>query len=177
MPRFADSINAALFRADLVSIGTNRGTEWCRYGYLASLEWLLRSVYCISCNSGSRSFCLLVLGGLACWTHCSAAKECPASITTTGSGEREEERRACRSSEAVPAPPGKAITSTEAVNVGSCGPGRPPGPARWAKGGRRPGSGMQRPRTLRQRTSSWATEQRHCHLPPHRPRSCLVSTT
>lgn len=40
------------------------------------------------------------------------------SITTTGTGEREEQRRACCTSEAVPAPPGKAITSTEALNAG-----------------------------------------------------------
>ena len=37
------------------------------------------------------------------------------SITTTGTGEREEQRRACCTSEAVPAPPGKAITSTAAL--------------------------------------------------------------
>jgi hypothetical protein len=40
------------------------------------------------------------------------------SITTTGTGEREEQRRACCTSEAVPGPPGKAITSTEATNAG-----------------------------------------------------------
>ena len=40
------------------------------------------------------------------------------SITTTGTGEREEQRRACCTREAVPAPPGKAITSTEALNAG-----------------------------------------------------------
>ena len=40
------------------------------------------------------------------------------SITTTGTGEREEQRRACCTSEAVPGPPGKAITSTEALNAG-----------------------------------------------------------
>jgi len=40
------------------------------------------------------------------------------SITTTGTGEREEQRRACCTSEAVPAPPGKAITSTEALKAG-----------------------------------------------------------
>ena len=40
------------------------------------------------------------------------------SITTTGTGEREEQRRACCTSEAVPAPPGKAITSTEVLNAG-----------------------------------------------------------
>jgi hypothetical protein len=40
------------------------------------------------------------------------------SITTTGTGEREEQRRACCTSEAGPAPPGKAITSTEALNAG-----------------------------------------------------------
>jgi len=39
------------------------------------------------------------------------------SITSTGTGEREEQRRACCTSEAVPGPPGKAITSTEAVNA------------------------------------------------------------
>jgi hypothetical protein len=37
------------------------------------------------------------------------------SITTTGTGEREEQRLACCTSDAVPGPPGKAITSTEAV--------------------------------------------------------------
>ena len=36
----------------------------------------------------------------------------------TGTGEREEQRRACCTSEAVPAPPGKAITSTEALKAG-----------------------------------------------------------
>ena len=40
------------------------------------------------------------------------------SITTTGTGEREEQRRACCTSEAVPGPPGKAITSTETLNAG-----------------------------------------------------------
>ena len=40
------------------------------------------------------------------------------SITTTGTGEREEQRRACWTSEAVPGPPGKAITSTEALKAG-----------------------------------------------------------
>ena len=40
------------------------------------------------------------------------------SITATGTGEREEQRRACCTSEAVPAPPGKAITSTEAEKDG-----------------------------------------------------------
>ena len=40
------------------------------------------------------------------------------SITTTGTGEREEQRRACWTSEAVPGPPGKAITSTEALIAG-----------------------------------------------------------
>jgi hypothetical protein len=40
------------------------------------------------------------------------------SITTTGTGEREEQRLACCTSDAVPGPPGKAITSTEALNAG-----------------------------------------------------------
>jgi hypothetical protein len=40
------------------------------------------------------------------------------STTTTGTGEREEQRRACCTSEAVPAPPGNAITKTEALNAG-----------------------------------------------------------
>ena len=40
------------------------------------------------------------------------------SITTTGTGEREEQRQACCTSEAVPSPPGKAITSIEALNAG-----------------------------------------------------------
>ena len=40
------------------------------------------------------------------------------SITTTGTGEREEQRRASCTSDAVPDPPGKAITSTEVLNAG-----------------------------------------------------------
>ena len=35
MSRLPDSIKAPLCSADLVSIGTNRGFEWCRYRYLA----------------------------------------------------------------------------------------------------------------------------------------------
>ena len=56
--------------------------------------------------------------------------------------------------------------------MGSCGPGGPPGPARWAStgGGRRPGSGN---------AAAWATAAENklmgygaavLHLPPHRPR-------
>ena len=52
------------------------------------------------------------------------------SLTTTGTGEREEQRRACCTSEAVPGPPGKAITSTEALNAGEVWAWLPPGPAR-----------------------------------------------
>jgi hypothetical protein len=40
------------------------------------------------------------------------------SINTTGTGEREEQRLACCTSDAVPGPPGKEITSTEALNAG-----------------------------------------------------------
>ena len=48
----------------------------------------------------------------------SGEKGAETSITAIGTGEREAERRACCTSEAVPAPPGKAITSTEAENDG-----------------------------------------------------------
>ena len=40
------------------------------------------------------------------------------SATEIGTGEREAIRRACCTSEAVPAPPGKATTSTEAIDPG-----------------------------------------------------------
>jgi hypothetical protein len=40
------------------------------------------------------------------------------STTTSGTGELEAMRRACCTKEAVPAPPGKATTSTEAMEVG-----------------------------------------------------------
>ena len=48
----------------------------------------------------------------------SGEKGSETSITAIGTGEREAVRRACCTSEAVPAPPGKAITSTEAENDG-----------------------------------------------------------
>ena len=38
--------------------------------------------------------------------------------TEIGTGDREAMRRACCTSEAVPAPPGKATTSTEAIEPG-----------------------------------------------------------
>ena len=72
----------------------------------------LLAAFCIFCYELS---CLLALAGLACWPKCSAAKDCPTSTTTTGTGEREEQRRACCSSEAAQEPPGKTITSTEAL--------------------------------------------------------------
>ena len=40
------------------------------------------------------------------------------SATEIGTGERKAIRRACCTSEAVPAPPGKATTSTEAMEPG-----------------------------------------------------------
>ena len=40
------------------------------------------------------------------------------SATEIGTGERDAMRRACCTSEAVPAPPGKATTSTEAIEPG-----------------------------------------------------------
>jgi hypothetical protein len=40
------------------------------------------------------------------------------SATEIGTGEREAIRRACCTSETVPAPPGKATTSTEAIEHG-----------------------------------------------------------
>ncbi len=42
-----------------------------------------------------------------------SAAEGLTSATEIGTGEREAMPRACRTSEAVPAPPGKAMTSTE----------------------------------------------------------------
>jgi hypothetical protein len=41
-----------------------------------------------------------------------------AAQAARGTGEREEQRLACCTSDAVPGPPGKAITSTEALNAG-----------------------------------------------------------
>ncbi len=40
------------------------------------------------------------------------------SATEIGTGERDAIRRACCTSETVPAPPGKATTSTEAIEHG-----------------------------------------------------------
>ena len=45
------------------------------------------------------------------------------SATAIGTGEREAMRRACCTSEAVPAPPGNATTSTEAETRGGVGHG------------------------------------------------------
>jgi len=73
----------------------------------------LLAAFCIFCYELS---CLLDLAGLACWPNCNAAKDCPTS-TTTGTGEREEQRRACCSSKAAQEPPGKTITSTEALSA------------------------------------------------------------
>lgn len=46
------------------------------------------------------------------------AHGCRTSATEIGTGERDAMRRACCTSEAVPAPPGKATTRTEAIEPG-----------------------------------------------------------